>query len=298
MISLSYIIATRNRLPLLKITLERLLNELQPGEEIVVVDGDSTDGAKEYLQQLFNEGHIHQFISEPDNNQAHGWNKAMLMAKGTIIKKIIDDDVYNYTAIRQCKNYMLANPQVDLCISNCLTTNILTPQTITEANRLEQYKKWQNGEVKSFTFSDVSMLIRKSALSYLGLFDTQFSMMDWEYALRCSWLRANIAYYTGYNSLSVGTPGNVTSKTSEARLKREGKIGMRKYEYFGDRADISLYSELKIAVGKVLFHKKYDPYADVNQLKAISDPELKEIYNSLYHHLEAYNQSRSGDFIL
>lgn len=298
MINLSYIIATRNRLPFLKITLERLLNEVQDDEEIVVVDGDSTDGAKEYLQQLFNDGRIHQFVSEPDNNQAHGWNKALLMARGTIIKKIIDDDVYNYPAIRQCKNYMLANPRVDICLSNCLTTNLLTPQNITEANRLDQYKTWRSETVKSFTFSDVSILIRKSSLSYVGLFDTQFSMMDWEYSLRCSWLRANIAYYTGYNALSVGTPGNVTSKTGEERLRREGKIGMEKYEYAGDRADISLYSELKIAVGKILFHKKYDPYADINQLKAIGNEELRQIYNSLYDHLEAYNQSHQGDFIL
>jgi glycosyltransferase involved in cell wall biosynthesis len=85
--NLSYVIATRNRLPFLKITLGRLISNLQPSEEIVVVDGNSTDGAKEYLQQLFADGRIHQFISEPDHNQAHGWNKAMLMARGTIIKK-------------------------------------------------------------------------------------------------------------------------------------------------------------------------------------------------------------------
>ncbi|WP_295676193.1 glycosyltransferase, partial [uncultured Mucilaginibacter sp.] len=91
---ISYIIATRNRLPLLKITLQKLIGELQPNEEIVVVDANSNDGAKEYLQKLFDEGKIHQFVSEPDRNQAHGWNKAILMAKGTLIKKIIDDDVF------------------------------------------------------------------------------------------------------------------------------------------------------------------------------------------------------------
>ena len=86
---LSFIIATCNRLSFLKITLQKLIDELQPDEEIVVVDGNSTDGSKEYLQQLFNEGKIHQFISEPDKNQAHAWNKAMLMAQGIVIKKII-----------------------------------------------------------------------------------------------------------------------------------------------------------------------------------------------------------------
>ncbi len=58
--SLSYIIATRNRLPFLKITLGKLINELQQDEEIVVVDGNSSDGTKEYLKELFKEGKIHQ----------------------------------------------------------------------------------------------------------------------------------------------------------------------------------------------------------------------------------------------
>src|SRR5438105_5011530 len=124
MYDLSYIIATRNRLPLLKITLQKLMDGLQPGEEIVVVDGDSTDGSKEYLQSLFAEGKIHQYISEPDKNQAHAWNKAMLAASGTIIKKIIDDDVFGYDAIRHCKNYMLQNPAVDVVISNDLGSTL------------------------------------------------------------------------------------------------------------------------------------------------------------------------------
>lgn len=297
MISLSYIIATRNRLPLLKITLERLLNEIQSDEEIVVVDGNSTDGAKEYLQELFNAGKIHQFISEPDHNQAHAWNKAMLMAKGRVIKKIIDDDVYNYAAIRRCRDYMLGNPSTDIVISNCLTAHLLEPNNIKEANRFSEFKKWKEAKVKSFTFSDVSMLIRKTSLSYIGLFDTQFTMMDWEYSLRASWLKANIVYYTGYNALSVGTPGNITSKTTEARLKAEGKIGMLKYDYAGDRADISPYSELKIAVGRFLYQKKDERFADADQLQAINNDELNAIYGGFYQQLKSQNQQQTAGFI-
>ena len=65
-INLTYIIATYNRLSFLKITIAKLIDELKPDEEIVVVDGDSTDGSKEYLKRLFEEEKIHQFVSEPD----------------------------------------------------------------------------------------------------------------------------------------------------------------------------------------------------------------------------------------
>ena len=296
-IRLSYIIATRNRLNFLKVTLKYLIENLGLEEEIVVVDGNSTDGAKEYLQQLFKQRKIHQFISEPDHNQAHGWNKALLMAKGIIIKKIIDDDVYDYKAIRNCADFMVENAGVDICISNCLSATLESPQHIHTESRASYYQKWKNKEIPCFTFSDVSMLTRRSSLSYLGLYDTQFAMMDWEYALRCSYLQANIAYYTGCNSLAVGTPGNVTSRTGADRLKMEEKIGREKYGYMGDRADISAYSEFKIAVGKLI---KNRPIKDIPQVVDFQMPgaaSLQEIYGQLYQHLEAYNSAGNFQFI-
>ena len=293
--NLTYIIATRNRLGFLKITLPKLIAALQHDEEIVVIDGHSTDGAKEYLQQLFDQGKIQQFVSEPDRNQGHAWNKGFMLAKGNIIKKIIDDDVHCYTAINKCKHLMMDNPQVDICISDCLATNIANSTIIDIASRLKQYEEWKSGKTNCFTFTDVHMLVRKSALSYLGLFDTQFAMMDWEYSMRCSYLKANIAYYTGYNSLAVSTPGNVSSQTNAARLKQEGLIGKVKYGYDGDRADISLFSEVKIAVGKAINYKAANNPAtnDVAQLPA--EDELVTIYNRLYKTVEEYN--RTGDFI-
>lgn len=293
--SISYIIATRNRLPQLKITLSKLIAELMPDEEIVVVDSNSTDGAKEYLQHLFEDRKIHQYISEPDRNQAHGWNKAMLMANGTFIKKIIDDDVYCYHAIRKCRDFMLINPKVDLCISDCLVTQLLAPERIHQVSRLKQFKEWQAGITTSFTFSDVYMLIRNSSLSFIGLYDTQFVMLDWEYALRASFLKACIAYYTGCNSLVIDTPGNVTSLTGIETLKLEGEIGKKKYLYQGDRSDVSMYSEFKIAVGKMIGYKKGESGRVGGQLlKNFSDNELPAIYSKLYKHLNDFN--RAGEF--
>ncbi|MDB4919634.1 glycosyltransferase [Mucilaginibacter sp.] len=295
--NLSYIIATRNRLAFLKITLEKLIIALQPGEEIVVVDGNSTDGAKEYLLQLFEQGKIHQFISEPDHNQAHGWNKALLMARGTIIKKVIDDDVPSFTAIRKCREFMLNNPGVDICISNGLTADLLAPQNIHTNGRLKYYEVWKAGKTACFTFSDVYMLIRKSALSYLGLFDTQFAMMDWEYSLRCSYLKASIAYYTGYNSLAVNTPENVTSSTNAARLKKEGLIGEEKYGYEGDRSDISFYSEIKIAIGKAINYKTENSGTNNGTSQMPAFDEMVSVYNRFYEVIEAYNQADDFVFI-
>jgi glycosyltransferase involved in cell wall biosynthesis len=286
-IDLSYIIATRNRLPFLKITIEKLINELHPDEEIVVVDGNSNDGTTEYLKQLFEKGKIHQFISEPDKNQAHAWNKAMLMAKGTIIKKIIDDDVFCYQAIRECKNYMLQNPDVDVMISNDLSTSLGNYNNINKHSRLQQFEKWKKGLKPSFTFGDVHMLIRKSSLAYIGLYNTGFVMMDWEYSLRISHLKANIAYYTGYNALSVGHPQTVSSLKNNKLIDEQGKRACIFYEYAGDRAEISLWSKIKIFIGKLLYRVKA-----AEKIQAEPDQDIASIYNYYYRYLLEINSEK------
>jgi glycosyltransferase involved in cell wall biosynthesis len=290
---ISFVISTKNRLPFLKILNKHVFSKVTPDEEIVIVDGSSTDGSKEYLQELYNNGLIHQFISEPDINQAHGWNKALLLAKGIFIKKIIDDDVFDLPSIRQCANFMFKNPEIELCISDCLQATLAIPDDISLASRKTQFMKWKNKAIRSFSFSDVYLLIRRSSLSRLGLYDTQFRMLDWEYSLRCSYLNATIAYYVGCMALSVGTPGNITSTTSAKTLRYEGKIGMLKYDYAGDGAEITPYSKLKIFVGKSL-NKLFPPPASKN---TTIQYDLEVVYDSFYRELERRNQDTPFEVI-
>ena len=290
--NISYIIATKNRLPFLKITLGRLLKEVLPGEEIVVVDSDSTDGTKEYLQLLFDQGKIHQFISESDKNQAHGWNKALLMTNGTIIKKIIDDDVFCYSSIRKCTNYMLQNPAIDVMLSNDLNSNLDDSKTIIQSSRLAQFEKWNSGELPSFTFGDVHMLIRKSALAYIGLYNTSFTMMDWEYSLRISYLKANISYYTGYNALTVAHPQTITSLKDTDKITKQGKRGEVFYEYAGDYTEISLWSKIKIFIGSQLSSLK----PNTTEKSEVTVEDVVSIYDHYYKHINQLNDSLQATF--
>jgi glycosyltransferase involved in cell wall biosynthesis len=291
--NLSYIIATRNRLPFLKITLEKLISELQSYEEIVVVDGNSSDGAKEYLQKLFDEGKIHQFISEQDKNQGHGWNKAMLMAKGVVVKKIIDDDVFCYEAIRKCRDYMLQNPEIEIIISNDLGSQIHNQHIIEKYTKLPQFKKWREGKVRSFVFGDVHMLIRRDALSYIGLYNTAYVNIDWEYSLRISYLKANIAYYTGYNALSISHPGTITSLRNTKLITDQGNKGKVFYDYPGDNAEISIWSKIKISIGKLIYSIKRHP--NKGEHKVIDD--MSKIYDHYYKSISEINKAGTFTFL-
>lgn len=294
-IDLSYVICTHNRLVFLQILLSRLIENIQPREEIIVVDGNSDDGTKEYLSKLYKDGKIHQFISEPDRNQAHGWNKGFLMAKGQIIKKLIDDDVFCYKAIRKCAGYMLKDPSIDVLISNDLGCSLDNPQDIQKFSRLTQYKKWRSGLVPSFTFGDVHMLIRRSSLSHTGLYNTAYIMMDWEFSLRISYLKANIAYYNGYNALSVAHLNSVSALKNKRLVEEQGKRAEFFYEYAGDTSEISNWSKFKISAGKILNYNKNKGSDAIN--KNDGEVAVNALYAHLYQHLSDINDLEEYSFL-
>ncbi len=292
MFQTSFILCTRNRLPYLKILFGELLDHLLPNEELVVIDGGSTDGSAEFLDRLYREGRIHQYRSEPDRNQAEAWNKALLLARGTIIKKIMDDDVFCLDGIRTCSHYLLNHPETDLCIANALHVHLLYPDKVSAASRLSFFEEWRSGETGAFTFSDADLLIRRSALPLTGLYDTSMVMIDWEFSLRCSFLQLGIAYYTGYLCLSVFTPGNVSAGATATLKKREQRIGQVKYGYPGDGAGMSRYSKLKIfawkmTVGRRRQQQPLPPDAD----------ELARRYRDWYRLLAEKNAASNTLFI-
>jgi len=217
----------------------------------------------------------------------------MLLARGILIKKIIDDDVFCYSAIRDCKNYMLEHQKVDACISNSLTISFGNTDKVSEHTRFNFFKDWKEGTTKSFTFSDVYLMLRKNSLAYIGLYDTKFRMLDWEYSLRISYLKANIVYYTGYMAMGVDTPGNVTSETAKDTLIREGNIGKLLYEYAGDGSDISTWSKIKIAIGKFLqAHMK----ANKVERPLFNLNILQDFYSSFYGIINKKNEESKREF--
>jgi hypothetical protein len=214
------------------------------------------------------------------------------MAKGTVIKKIIDDDVFDYASIRACADFMLANPGIDVVISNDYSVTIHEPKKMSIHSRLSQFNAWKAGQTASFTFGDVHLLIRRSALAYIGLYNTAYVMMDWEYALRISFLRIKIAYYTGYNALSVGHPQTVSALKDVKKVKMQTQRAEIFYDYHGDRAELSYWSKIKIGIGKIIYANKSN--RQNHEQGAI---DLEKTYVHFYQFLSIENNRQQFEFI-
>ncbi|WP_262897303.1 glycosyltransferase [Rufibacter psychrotolerans] len=205
-IKISYILTTFNKLPYLKEVVSRLLSNIRDDEEFIVVDGGSKDGTREYLQDLYQQGLIHQFVSEPDKGEAHGFNKGMLMARGELVKVITDDDAFYYPVIRACKEYMLAHPEVDVMSAQTGLVNLEDLSSISLYDDCyANFMRWMETGQPGW-FIGLPLLIRKKSLALTGLFHTGVVQVDTDFSLRITSFKVNIAWCTGLSAIRIENP--------------------------------------------------------------------------------------------
>lgn len=217
--TLSYVLTTYNKLPYLRQVLERLVAARQPDEEIVVADGGSRDGTCEYLQGLFDAGLIQQYVSEHDRGEAHGFNKAMLRARGELLKLITDDDAFCYPAIREAKAFMLAHPKLDVLTGHAALMHVEQLETATLYDDVaDNFRRWlANKEV--VWLIGLPLMIRRSSLAITGLFHTGVVQVDTEFTYRITSLNVNLAWSTALLSVRLENP------QSNFRVMNQGPRG-------------------------------------------------------------------------
>ena len=113
MTRVSFIMATYNRAEQLRKTLSNIKEYITDEDELIIVDGGSTDQTCQVIQENKKiTAHFH-FISEPDYGEAHALNKGMLIAQGEIIKFLSDDDYFYPSAMHSAISIMESSPHLD-----------------------------------------------------------------------------------------------------------------------------------------------------------------------------------------
>lgn len=250
-ITLSYILTTYNKLPYLQTTLPYLIDACKADEEIVIVDGGSSDGTPAYLLQLLEQKKIHRFISEKDSGESHGTNKAIMIARGELLKIITDDDLFDFNVIAYCKQHLLAHKEIDMCGSDGLGMSTLQPNNLLITRYCEGFMEWKKTGAP-FLFCGLSYLIRKSSISRLGLLSTQVKMIDLEYSVRVSAMKANIVFCNAYSFVNiVGADSN--SHKFYDHIKLEKKKLQKMYPTICNLNNPNnLYQDLKEKIKKII----------------------------------------------
>lgn len=111
MIKISIIVPVFNMIDTIEQTLNSIWNQNYGNLELIVMDGDSTDGTKELLELHSNK--ISIFISEKDNGQYHAIQKGMSLATGEVISWLNADDIYFPWTLDRVNFFFTKFPQIN-----------------------------------------------------------------------------------------------------------------------------------------------------------------------------------------
>jgi len=92
-LTVSVIIPTYNRVNYLKNTINSLLNQTNMPYEIIVIDDGSTDGTKEYLEEISQKYKIIKCFYQKNSGPAKARNLGIKKARGNIIAFLDDDEI-------------------------------------------------------------------------------------------------------------------------------------------------------------------------------------------------------------
>ncbi len=79
----SIITVCKNAKDTIEATINSIRSQIYENIEYIIIDGDSTDGTKEIIEQ--NRDAVNKFISEPDNGLYYAMNKGLDMATGEYV---------------------------------------------------------------------------------------------------------------------------------------------------------------------------------------------------------------------
>lgn len=294
---LSYVISTFNKLDSLKEVLSRLIEQLQSDEEIIVIDGGSTDGSAEYLRSLFEAGSIRYFISESDQGEAHGFNKGIVVARGDLIKVITDDDVFDWLAIRHCKAYMIEHPQADVLAASGAGAYWSNATDITRMELTEQFTQWKTGG-RPFAFPGLGLMIRRTSIPLIGLLHTGFKRVDAEYSLRITAKRVNLVWYTGCAYVRILNPKSIALQHS--RLM-DSELAQLEQLYAADKTANPIWIlRQPLERAKYVLHRiavRVHLKSSSQEATNSSQPNWPHIYRTWQNWLENRSVNPTGKFL-
>jgi glycosyltransferase involved in cell wall biosynthesis len=161
-VTISIITPTFNSATTLRETLESVAIQDYSDVEHLVVDGGSTDGTLEILQQFDRV----DWISEPDEGHYHAMNKGIAKATGDVIGVLNSDDCYTPGTLAAVADAFHQHPEWDALIGDV----IYVDGTGNEIFR-RQEARWDPQVIRlGFAPNHQTLFVRRSTFERLGTF--------------------------------------------------------------------------------------------------------------------------------
>lgn len=221
----SIVVAVRNDLS----RLQRLVVHTKAAAlgpiEIVVIDGGSSDGTREWLASLDQTGPVSvRWLSEPDNGIPDAWNRGVKLARGEWIVFLgADDAIYDAAAWRRALEKLQELPPA--CGIAVFSVAIVSPAGQVLATELGAAAV---GILAGERIAHQGMFHRRTLWTECGGFDTSFRLAaDYEFCLRACRKGVSVEAFPGSPVVAMTFGGR--SKHSPLATLRELRRAQRSH---------------------------------------------------------------------
>ncbi len=114
--SISIVVPSYNQASFLKASIDSVLNQNYPNLELVLVDGGSTDGSVEIIEQY--RRRFSWWCSESDGGQVRALNKGFAKTSGKIMGWLNSDDMYMPYTLAEVARFFSKHPEIDVIYGN------------------------------------------------------------------------------------------------------------------------------------------------------------------------------------
>lgn len=246
---LSIITINYNNCKGLKRTIDSVVSQTFRDFEWIVIDGGSTDGSKELVEQYAD--HFAYWVSEPDKGIYNAMNKGIRVAKG------------EYLFFLNSGDWLKDKESLQFATSSPFKEDVICfPLVLDYGNRMEE--SWLSQKITLYTFihgaiyHSGSSFIRRALFDEYGLYDENLRIVsDWKFFLQAIGL-GDATVRVEKECISVFDMNGVCTVQMEANQKERQKVLqellparlLEDYQDFKNCNDKLMQQELKIRSSK------------------------------------------------
>jgi len=216
---ISVIIPTYNRATLIGETLESVIRQTRPVDDILVVDDGSTDNTEQVIRAYG--PYITEYVKQSNAGPAAARNRGIKEAKGEFIAFLDSDDIWEQNKTELQMEWFAKNESLDLVFCNIRNFDETDENEVLEIGnpRIKSYLIANSSNLKGIlncligqnVIGTPSVIVRRSCFDRVGPFDESLRIaedFDW-------WLRAaRICRFGFVNAVLVKRrrhPGNLVN---------------------------------------------------------------------------------------
>ncbi len=197
-------------------TLESILGQTRPPDEVVVVDDGSTDGTAAELERY---GDRIRVVRQPNGGYQAGMNRAIAEATCEFVALCGADDLWESDKLKWQEQAIIAHPEVDVLCGHAVffgsfDAEHARPPVVGAVDGVAM----RESLFRMNWISTSSVAVRRDLFERMGPFIEHFMCEDWHYWMQC--LRADVRFYYDPR-LMVGYRQHDENMTNDRLTMRE-----------------------------------------------------------------------------